>query len=472
MTRTRIAPSPTGYAHIGTIFQALINYSLAKKDMGKFIVRIEDTDQNRMVEGAEEAIFSALDFFELHPDESPRQGGPFAPYRQSERLDIYKKYALQLVDSNLAYYCFCTPERLEKVRKEMKQKGKPPMYDKHCSSLDSKVAKNRAKTEKHVIRMKIPQNEMIVFKDLLRGEISISCNLIDDQVLIKSDGFPTYHLAVVVDDHLMEITHIVRGEEWISSTPKHLLLYRYFGWKMPQVVHTPLLRNPDKSKLSKRQGHTEVGWYINQGYLKEAVLNFLATRVWNHPEGKEIFDLEEFVKFFNIDDMHYQGPIVDLDKLNWYQGQWIRMMSNKELLSRLDAYRPEYLSVEKLVKILPLIKDRLVKLSELESLTSYFVQEPVIEMDAILKESKTSVQETKNYIGKVRDVLEKVEDWTAPNLEKVLHDLQVEVDWKPRPAFMTIRLAVTGRSATPPLFETLEVMGREVVVGRLSTINQ
>ena len=241
--RTRIAPSPTGFPHVGTIFQALFDYVIAKQKGGKFLIRIEDTDQNRKVEGAEEALYQALEWAHLVPDEGPKYGGDFGPYRQSERLDLYQKYADQLLTQGDAYYCFCSAERLDQVRKEMQKNGRPPMYDQYCRHLDPKTAAIRAKTDTHVVRMKIPADQTITFTDEIRGDISFESSSIDDQVILKSDGFPTYHLAMVVDDHLMQITHVVRGEEWISSAPKHVLLFKYFGWDTPKLIHTPLLRN-------------------------------------------------------------------------------------------------------------------------------------------------------------------------------------------------------------------------------------
>lgn len=468
--RTRIAPSPTGMPHIGTVFQALFDYVWAKKNGGQFLVRIEDTDQGRYVEGAEKAIFDALAWFGLNPDESPIHGGEFGSYRQSERLEIYKKYALELVDSGHAYYCFCTPQRLEEVRSQMQKEGKPPMYDKHCRNLDLKESAEKAKTETHVIRMKIPENETLTFTDLIRGDISFESSTVDDQVILKSDGFPTYHLAVVVDDHLMNITHIIRGEEWITSTPKHLLLYRYFGWEMPQIIHTPLLRNPDKSKLSKRHGHASVSWYQENGYLPDAIINFLATRVWNHPDGQEIFTLEELIKKFEFKDMHIQGPIVDIAKLNWYNGLYIRAMSDSDLLTKLAPYKPESLSDDLLLKFIPLIKERLETLSQIGELTEYLYKTPTIDPKLILKESKVSSDETSEYLKSVIDVLSKIDekDWTVQVLELKLHELQEKIEWKPRPAFMTIRLGLTGHSATPPLFDILHIIGKQNSIQNLS----
>lgn len=468
--RTRIAPSPTGFPHIGTLFQGLINYAFAQHHQGQFIVRIEDTDQARQVTGSEEAIFQALEWGEIIPDESPIHGGDFGPYRQSERLDIYHKYAHQLVDQGDAYYCFCYKERLETVRKNMQAAGKPPMYDRHCRDLDPIQARTKSKQQVHVIRMKIPDGETLTVKDLIRGDITFQSDVVDDQIILKSDGFPTYHLGVVVDDHLMKITHTVRGEEWISSAPKHLLLFRYFGWDMPQLIHTPLLRNPDKSKLGKRHGHASVTWYQEQGYLIEAVRNFLITRVWNHPSGEEIFDLPDIIKHFELKDMHIQGPIVDLDKLNWLNGQWIRRLPQADILKRAEAFKPQGITTAQLKQIWPLISERIEHLSQLTDLIDYFATPPAVDQKAILKEAKQTASDTANYLKQVKQVISDTSPWTVETVDKNLHQLQAKVGWKPRPAFMTIRLAVTGRSATPPLFDTLHLIGQTESKNRLAQV--
>lgn len=460
MVKTRLAPSPTGDPHIGTVFQALLDYVVARKFKGKFLVRIEDTDRKREVKGAEAAIFSALKWFGLEPD-------PGEIFRQSERLAIYQEQAQKLVKSGHAYYCFCSVDRLARIREEQQQAGNPPMYDQHCRSLDPAGAAAKAKTAAHVVRLKVPANQTIVVNDLLRGEVRFDSNTIDDQVLLKSDGWPTYHLAATVDDHLMEITHIIRGEEWLSSAPKHLLLYQFFGWEAPEFIHTPILRNPDRSKLSKRHGHASVSWYIGEGYLKEAVLNFLATRVWNHPEGKEVFSIDELIRHFDFKDLHLTGPVADVNKLNWFNGQWLRHLPDKEILSRLEPFRPKNLPPPLLKKIWPLLKERLVKLSELPDLTAYFISQPEIDMAALLKEAKMNQAQIKDYLEQVKIVITKISDWSVTNLETQLHQLQVSLGLKPRPAFMTIRLAVTGRPATPPLFDVLHILGKDEVVKRL-----
>jgi len=468
--RTRIAPSPTGFPHIGTVFQALFDYVYAKKYDGQFIIRVEDTDQARKVEGAEAALFDTLEYYGLTPDEGPRYGGDYGPYRQSERLDIYQKYAQELLDKGHAYYCFCTPERLDQVRKDKQKAGLPPMYDRHCRAIDPAEAAKRTASEKYVIRMKVPDNEKIVVNDVIRGEILFDSGTVDDQVLMKSDGYPTYHLAVVVDDHLMAITHMVRGEEWISSAPKHVLLYRYFGWNAPVMIHTPLLRNPDRSKLSKRHGHTSAQWYQEAGYLPEAVINFLATRVWNHPDGSEVFPLSELIKHFDFANMHIQGPIVDLNKLNWLNGQWIRSLNDKDLVTRLTPFMPKGLTPIMLISILPLIRDRLNTLADLPDLSDFFVKLPPMDEKLLLKESKMTANELVDYLQSVKDIVSNVPDFSPSNIESACRQLQEKLGLKPRPAFMSLRLAVTGKAATPPLFDVMSVLGKNEVISRLDTV--
>jgi glutamyl-tRNA synthetase len=318
--------------------------------------------------------------------------------------------------------------------------------------------------------MKIPTKETIICHDEIRGGIEFDSSVVDDQVILKSDGYPTYHLAVVVDDHLMEISHIVRGEEWISSAPKHILLYKYLGWDAPKFIHTPTLRNPDKSKLSKRHNHASASWYIDSGYLKEAIINFLITRVWNHPEGKEIFGIDETIKHFELDKMHIQGPIVDLKKLEWINGQWIRNLSDEELVDRLKKFSKQ--SKENIIKVLPLVKERLTKLEDFSEFTEYFFKEPTIDNKILLKESKQSPQQTSQYLQSVIDTLNNLSDWKITSLEESLRNLQQSSNWKPRPAFMTIRIALTGSPFTPPLFDVMEFLGKDITIRRLSNAQE
>src|SRR3989339_472801 len=315
--RTRIAPSPTGKdVHVGSVATALMNFAWAKKHNGQFIVRIEDTDQSRLVLGGEKKMLETLESIGLHADESPIMGGPFAPYRQSERLSIYKKFAQDLILTNKAYYCICTPERLGEMRQKQQSLKQMPKYDRHCLTHQKEVIQKIEKGVPHVIRLLMPE-KIITFHDLIRGDITIDTNNLDDQVLLKSDGYPTYHLGVVVDDHLMQITHIIRGEEWLSSTPKHVLIYEAFDWELPIFAHLPVIRNKDHSKMSKRKNDVSILSHRDKGYLPEAINNFLALMGWSHPEKKEIFGLDEFLKLFTLERITLTAPVYDIEKLNW-----------------------------------------------------------------------------------------------------------------------------------------------------------
>ena len=460
MVRTRIAPSPTGFPHIGTVYQALFDYAFAKKHAGKFIVRIEDTDRVRFVEGAEDQIFSMLDWFGLIEHESPRKKGDCGPYRQSERLDIYKEYAEELIKNGHAYYCFCTKERLEKLRAEQSQKKIAPMYDRHCFEL-SDAHERVKKGEPYVVRLKIPRDEIVVFKDEIRGEISFEGKDIDDQVLLKADGFPTYHLAVVVDDHLMNISHIVRGEEWISSTPKHVVLYKAFGWDMPLFFHTAVLRNPDKSKLSKRHGHASVDWYMNEGFLPEAILNFLALTGWSHPAEKEIFSLAEFIQVVDLKDLKAVGPVFDIQKLLWMNGEYIRAMAPQELTKKLNDFYHGTYSAELINKVLPLVQERIKTLKEFDEYCHFFIEAP--------KEIEKDIAGDKELLKKIHDVLAVIEDgsWNLATIDAALQGLAEKEHIPFGKFFMVIRLAVTSKKVTPPINESLVILGKTETLARL-----
>ncbi len=458
--RTRIAPSPTGDDfHIGNAYTALINYVFARKNGGKFIIRIEDTDRTRLVEGAEKRILASLSWLGIPHDEGPDKDGPFTPYRQSERLPIYRKYAEELVSKGHAYYCFCTSERLDTMRKDQEARHLPPMYDGTCKHLNPEEAKKQAASgTPHVIRLNVPDDGMTVFQDIVRGEISFENKLIDDQVLIKSDNFPTYHLGVVVDDHLMGISHIIRGEEWISSTPKHVLLYDFFGWEMPQLAHMPVLRNPDKSKLSKRKNPVWVSWFRQQGILPEAIRNYLGTLAWTYP-GKEIFSLEEMIAQFDLAHIQTTAPIFNMEKLRWMNGEYLRLKSENELYALLSDFlgnkmKPEW--QEKLPLILPLIHERMKTLAEFESLAWFFFVKPTeferplrADIVSLLKSTLTSVH------------------WTHDEMEQAIRKTADEHSLKPKDIFMELRIAITGKTVGPPLLESLEVLGQPETLARL-----
>lgn len=465
--RTRFAPSPTGFLHVGGAYSAFLDYAWAKKHQGKFILRVEDTDVKRYVKGAEEAIYEGLAWLGIVPNESPKVGGPYGSYRQSERLDLYQKHAQQLVQQGDAYYCFCSPGRLKKVREERMKKSLPPMYDRHCRIIPESEAKKRAKKEKFVIRMKIPERETIIVDEPLRGKVKFKNQVIDDQVLLKSDGYPTYHLAVVVDDHLMKITHAIRGEEWLSSAPKHVLLYQYFGWKSPIYFHTPTLRNPDRSKLSKRKGHVSLDWYRQQGYLPEALLNFLSLLGWSHPEEKEIFDLQEFIKYFDLKDLSPVGPIFNIEKLDWMNGVYIRKKSNKDLLQLIKQYLKDSTLIDQSAKNIslinqsvPLIKTRITKLSDYWPLCKFFFEGPKLDKKMFQPKDKSFLQNSLKSLNSLKL-------WEKEKIEKSLHDLIAKKGWKTGDFFMAFRVALTGSRITPPITDSAAILGQKTTLSRL-----
>jgi len=460
--RTRIAPSPTGEnLHIGNAYTALINYVFAKKHGGQFIIRIEDTDRTRFVEGSEKRILESLKWLGITHDEGPDLGGPYMPYRQSDRLPIYQKYARELVNSGHAYYCFCTPERLERMRATQMAEHKPPMYDGSCKTLDPKKAQERVdKGEKYVIRLRVPDTGETVFSDIIRGEIRFENRLIDDQVLIKSDGYPTYHMGVVIDDHLMNITHIIRGEEWISSVPKHILLYMFFGWELPVFAHVPLLRNPDKSKLSKRKNPVWASWYREEGFLPEAVVNYLATLAWAHPEGKEIFSLSEMIAVFDPKVIQTTAPVFDIEKLRWMNGEYFRKTQSSKLRAQICTYFNGKFNETIIDKTLPLVIERMKTFKEYESLAGFFYEKPT-QYERVLN---------KAYVGLLREVLSDISDWTHDDMEKAIRGAAEEKGIKPRDIFMELRIAVTGKTVGPPLLESLEILEKEETLARLEVI--
>jgi len=465
MIRTRIAPSPTGDdIHIGNLYTAYINWAYAQKNGGKFIVRIEDTDRTRLVEGAEAKILSTLKAYGVDPDESVEVGGEFGPYRQSERLPIYKKYAEELISKNKAYFCICSRERLSNVREEMKVQKIVPKYDKYCLGRQDEVKKEIEKGTEFVIRLNIPENTEVVFEDLIRGEIKINTDNLDDQVLIKSDRFPTYHMAVVVDDYLMKISHVVRAEEWISSTPKHILLYQAFGWELPVFAHLPILRNPDKSKLSKRKNPVWASWYLEQGFLPEAVLNYLALMGWSHPEEKEIFDHDEFIKEFTLERVRAVGPVFDVKKLEWMNGQYIMKIQNSKFkIQILNFYTDKHLDEKIVEQSIPLIKERIKKLSEYWNIAGFLFERP--------ENFEKDLSEQKELLTSVAVRLKKVESWTADQIGEEMQEVAQEKEVPFGKFFMTIRIAISGKKITPPLNESMEILGKEECVERLLGAN-
>ena len=473
--RTRVAPSPTGDPHVGTAYIALFNLCYARKTGGQFVLRIEDTDQTRSTKESEQAIFDALHWLGLDYDEGPDVGGPHGPYRQSERLDIYRREIARLIDSGHAYYCFCTAERLAELRAGQQARKEGSRYDRHCRSMDRAEAERRtAAGERHVVRLAVPASGETSFHDRLRGTITFRNEEIDDQVLLKSDGFPTYHLACVVDDHLMEITHVCRAEEWITSTPKHVLLYQAFGWQPPEFIHMGLLRNQDKSKISKRKNPTSLNWYKEKGYLSEAMLNFLGLMGYSMPEGREVFSFDDMVKEFSWDRVTTGGPVFDLEKLAWLNGEYMRAMPAAEFARRAReaGVVPQEFDEAKFLAAAPMFQERVKTFAELPEHTVYFLRELPYEPGDLLPKKKDqpihTPEETREILLGVERCLASAAEWTAAAMEESMRSFSETCGWKARDLFMTLRVAITGRTVSTPLFETMAVLGRQESMNRLA----
>ena len=464
--RTRIAPSPTGDPHVGTAYIALFNLCFARQYGGQFILRIEDTDQQRSNKKSEQRIFDSLRWLGLEWDEGPDIGGEFGPYRQSERTQIYQEHAKELLEAGHAFYCFATPEELSQMRREQMARGETPKYDGRGLKLSSEEINGRLeKGEPYVIRMKIPEAGDCKFEDMLRGSIEIPWAQVDMQVLIKADGMPTYHLANVVDDHLMEISHVIRGEEWINSAPKHQLLYQYFGWDMPVLCHMPLLRNPDKSKLSKRKNPTGINYYQAMGYLPEALVNYLGRMGWSMPDEEEKFSLEQMIKHFDINDVHLGGPVFDVEKLDWLNGRWIREdLDENEFRERLVDWA---LNDDKLRQIIPLVQGRVEKFSDLAPLAAYLVSGmPDIEASSF-EQGKLDQAVHQKILQFAVWQLEVVSEWDRDNLYKCLNELAVAMELKLKDFLLPLFIAVTGKASAPPLFDSMVILGPDLVRARI-----
>ena len=472
--RVRFAPSPTGYLHVGGLRTALYNYLFAKKNNGKFILRIEDTDRNRYVEGAVENLIKALKWAGLDYDEGPDAAGNFGPYMQSERLDIYK-HAEELIEKGNAYYCFCAPERLKALREEQeKQKLPQAKYDKHCLNLSKSEVEEKLKSGiPHVVRLNVIPNQKISFNDIIREHVEFDSSNVDDQVLIKSDGFPTYHLANVVDDHLMQISHVIRGEEWLSSTPKHVLLYDAFGWERPQFAHLPLLLNPDKSKLSKRQGDVAVEDYRDKGYLKEALINFVALMGWNAGDDREFYYLNELVEKFSLDRVNKAGAVFDLQKLSWLNAEHLRKKSDNELLQLLkkeirnSEFADKNIEDDYLLKIISAMKERVGFVKEFITTCRYFYFAPEeYEQKSVEKNWKP---ETPGQIIKLRDAFAKLSNPSKEDYEHALAKVAEELNTDKGKLIHPLRLAVSGQSTGPGMFDLLFILGKDEAIKRIDT---
>lgn len=481
MVKTRFAPSPTGYLHIGGLRTALFSYLFAKKNQGVFALRVEDTDRERLVEDGLENIIHSLKWTGMNIDEGVDidaenqllQKGQLGPYIQSERLEKYHKYIQELLANGHAYPCFCSKERLAELRQYQELNKLPTGYDGACRELHQEEATKRTVAgETHVIRMKMPQTGITEFNDLVRGKMEFKNNLIDDQVILKSDGYPTYHFAVVVDDHLMEITHIIRGEEWISSTPKHLTLYRMLGWVAPEFAHLPLILNPDKSKLSKRQGDVAVEDYQNKGYLPEALINFVAFLGWNPGSDRELFHLDELIEEFNIEKVSKAGAVFNIEKLNWYNQQYLRAMPLAELTELCQPiFTANGISADpaRLEKVVALEKERASTLVEIVENTKFIFQEALEYDPALLVWKKSTPTEIKENLKKLRELLNTIttQSWNKEKLEEIVMVWIKETGLGVGDVLWPMRVALTGQKNSPGPFEIAAVIGKEKTIARL-----
>ena len=474
--RTRFAPSPTGYPHVGNIRTALFAWLFARHHGGSFIIRIEDTDVSRKVKGAVEAILDGLRWLGLDWDEGPEVGGNYGPYFQSQRLEIYSKLAQRLISQGDAYYCYCSPQRLTEMRSEQMKRKQPPGYDRHCRDLSQEEqARKQAEGITPVARFKMPLEGQTRFTDIIRGEVTFENNTLDDFVLLKSDGYPTYHLANVIDDHLMEISHVLRAEEWLSSAPRHLLLYQALGFETPQFAHLPMLLGSDRTKLSKRHGAVSIVEYRDQGYLTEAMVNFLALLGWSLDDKTEILAREELIKNFSLERVSRTAAIFNKDKLNWMNGLYIRNLSLEDFTQQAlpflerdlppDVIRP--LPKDYVRQIMPLIQERAKTLGDVPKLTKFFFELQLnLDLNNLIV-SGMDKQSTGEALEVVKERLEKLEQFDANSLEELLRPLAKELGLKTGQLFGTLRATSTGESATPPLFDTMAVLGKKRCLERI-----
>jgi glutamyl-tRNA synthetase len=464
--KVRFAPSPTGYLHIGGLRTALYNYLFAQKNKAKLILRIEDTDRDRYVPEADQKIISTLKTFRINFDEGP--------FYQSQRLEIYQKYVEQLIKENKAYYCFCSKERLDQMRKQQQAEKRIPKYDRHCLNLSpAEIAEKLKNNEPYVIRLKLPDNQDIIFQDQVYGEVKINTNDMDDQVLLKSDGYPTYHLAVVVDDHEMEITHVIRGEEWLPSTPKHVLLYQMFNWPAPQFIHLPLLLNPDRSKLSKRQGDVAAEDFLAKGYLPEAILNYIAFLGWNPKTTQEIYFLEELIQDFDISKINKAGAVFDLEKLNWFNAEYVRNIVQEkgqrynELLEKIKKYFPSDLDQNKLENIFIVLSSRLNYLSELEKSSKFIFDLPDYKPEMLIFK-KSDKEKTIQGLKLIKEKINSFDKWSLEELDNLLKEIVNNSELNPGDVFWPLRVALSGLDKSPSPAEILWILKKKESLIRIN----
>ncbi|MGV1755417.1 glutamate--tRNA ligase [Rhizobium sp. A22-96] len=469
--RVRIAPSPTGEPHVGTAYIALFNYLFARKHGGEFILRIEDTDATRSTPEFETKVLDALKWCGLKWSEGPDVGGPYGPYRQSDRKELYKPYVEQIVTNGHGFRCFCTPERLEKMREAQRAAGLPPKYDGHCLNLSAEEVSTRvAAGEPHVVRMKIPTEGSCKFHDGVYGDVEIPWDAVDMQVLLKADGMPTYHMANVVDDHLMKITHVARGEEWLASVPKHILIYQYLGWEPPVFMHLSLMRNADKSKLSKRKNPTSISYYTALGYIPEALMNFLGLFFMQIAEGDELLTMEELAAKFDPENLSKAGAIFDIQKLDWLNGRWIReKLSEEEFQQRVLTWAMEN---SRLQEGLKLSQSRITKLGELPDLAGFLFKSDLNLDASAFAKIKSTPEELLEILNTVQPDLEKILEWNVETIEAELRAIADRMGKKLKVIVAPLFVAVSGSSRSLPLFDSMAILGRSVVRQRLKLAAQ
>lgn len=467
--RTRYAPSPTGFMHIGNLRTAIFEYLLAKKYNGDFILRIEDTDQEREVEGAIDFIYNTLDLCGFKIDEGPNNEGNFGPYIQSKRKDIYKEYALKLVEMGKAYYCFCSEEELTKMREKADARKKPFLYDGRCSRLSKeKIEENLKNNVPYVIRQKMPKEGVTIVEDLIYGKVKIDNSVLDDQILLKSDGFPTYNFANVIDDHLMEITHVIRGKEYLDQTAKYNLLYEAFGWEKPTYIHVAMVLGEDGNKLSKRNGDASFMDLYNEGYLPEAIVNYLSLLGWSPETNQEVFSMEELISNFNEERISKSSSQYDVKKLKWFNHQYINKMDDEKYLSWIKKYFSNECdkSEEWLNHLLLIYKSHLNYGKEINELTSsFFNKEFVIDEEA--KEFMKSDEVIPKVVEVLKEEIESTSNWSVETLQEVINNVKEKAGVKGKMLFMPIRIAASGIMHGPELADTLYLIGKEEILNRL-----
>ena len=474
--RVRFAPSPTGYPHVGNIRTAMFNWLLARHSGGKLILRIEDTDVARKVEGAVKAIMEGLSWLGIDWDEGPDVGGDYGPYYQSERLELYKAAAERLIEQGDAYYCYCSPERLEEMRAGQVKRKEPPGYDRLCRDLsDEEAVLKRLGGVSPVVRFKTPLEGQTPYDDVIWGKVVVENSTLDDFVLLKSDGYPTYHLANVVDDHAMKISHVIRAEEWISSTPRHLLLYKALGFEPPLYVHHPMILGPDRAKLSKRHGAVSILDYRDMGYLPQTMFNFLSLIGWSLDDKTELMSRQELVDNFSLERIGKTGAIFNREKLDWMNGVYIRKLTPDEFFAAVQPYLMEDLDAGKAViadeeyvrAVLPLVQERAKTLLEVAELTRFFFIDRLDYDAGLLIGNNMDKAATLKALKAAQDKLNPLSSFDHDSLEALLRPLAAELGLKAGQLFSVLRVAVTGRVAAPPLFETMAVLGKERCMKRI-----